>query len=205
VSATPDDRREGALPGALAAPLPAVDDVAVLLRARTQDNNGVEQGTFNEATRPTDVDVDRHIALAYALERPRIPEPCPDWLADTAGALIALAAACTIEKSYYPEQVRSGRSHYDELAAELVKAEALFDRGVAGESGAGPDGVTPSGYSSEWTPSFLRVFGSSWPVDHWPEPENPANWRKPFQPPREPPAPGDLPVGDEPASGVEFR
>jgi len=37
--------------------------------------------------------------------------------------------------------------------------------------------------------------------DYWPEPENPANWRKPWKPPSEPPEAGDLPVGDQPASG----
>jgi hypothetical protein len=41
--------------------------------------------------------------------------------------------------------------------------------------------------------------------DYWPEPENAANWRQPFQPPHEPPWPGDLPVGELPASGLDYE
>jgi hypothetical protein len=49
--------------------------------------------------------------------------------------------------------------------------------------------------------SVVLAGGYGYDVDYWPEPENPANWAHPAQPPREPPEPGDLPVGDEPASG----
>ena len=41
-------------------------------------------------------------------------------------------------------------------------------------------------------------------TDHWPEPENAANWHLLLQPPREPPEPGDLPVGELPASGEDY-
>jgi hypothetical protein len=194
--------------GREAAPLelPAVDDVALFLRARTQDRDGVEVGTFvDDVTRPGATDVERHIAIAYALERSRIPDPCPEWIGPTAQAVVALAAACQIEKSYFPEQVRSGRSPYDELAAELTRAEAALDAAVRGDSAAGDDQSTHR-YASMATPSFLSVYGDTWPADHWPEPENPANWRaSPYQPPREPPRAEDLPVGDAPASGLGER
>jgi hypothetical protein len=159
--------------GREAAPLelPAVDDVALFLRARTQDRDGVEVGTFvDDVTRPGATDVERQI-----------------------------------EKSYFPEQVRSGRSPYDELAAELTRAEAALDAAVRGDSAAGDDQSTHR-YASMATPSFLSVYGDTWPADHWPEPENPANWRaSPYQPPREPPRAEDLPVGDAPASGLGER
>jgi hypothetical protein len=68
----------------------------------------------------------------------------------------------------------------------------------AGDGSGSALGGAPS---SMWTPTFLYASQYLDPLDHWPEPENPANWRQPLQPPREPPLPEDLPVGDEPASG----
>jgi len=58
-----------------------------------------------------------------------------------------------------------------------------------------------------WPPTPLPPLGPWGDVgsDHWPEPENPANWRQPFQPPHEPPQPEDLPVGEQPASGEPWR
>jgi hypothetical protein len=182
---------------------PSVDDVAALLRARTKDTEGREVGTFTDETRPTADQVETHIDAALGLVSVRLPLTVGDIYQSAVRSLVAYRAALRIEKSYFPEQIRSDRSPYQELREEYLDdlnalTEALS--GASGDSGYGTEGHRAH---SEWTPTFLCVFGNG--DETWPEPENPANWADPFQPPREPPLPEDLPVGDEPASGVEWR
>jgi hypothetical protein len=180
---------------------PSVADVALLIRARTKDADGREVGTFTDETRPTDVQVEEHISAAVALLSPRWPVPIDDSYYLAVQRLTAYRAAMQIEKSYFPEQVRSDRSAYDQLREEYQDdLAALMDAlGAGGADGGGS--ALGSAPSSMWTPTFLYASQYLDPLDHWPEPENPANWRQPLQPPREPPLPEDLPVGDEPASG----
>jgi hypothetical protein len=182
---------------------PSVDQVASLIRARTKDAEGREVGTFNAETRPTDVQVEDHISAAVALLAPRWPTDLNDSFYPAIQSLTAYRAAMQIEKSYFPEQVRSDRSAYDQLREEYQDdLAALMDALCAGE---GDGGSALGGPLSTWTPTFL--YASQYagpyvdPLDHWPEAENPANWQDPLQPPREPPLPEDLPVGDQPASG----
>lgn len=180
---------------------PSVDDVAVLLRARTKDSEGREVGTFNDDTRPNGDQVEVHIDNAVVLLRSRLPYSLPDAYVGTVKALTAYRAALQIEKSYYPEQVRSDRSAYDQLREEyLDDLNALLEAlsGAGDEAGIGAEGHRAH---SEWTPTFLRVYGDDGAYV-WPEPENPANWRIWNQPPRVGVA-EDLPVGGQPASGVE--
>jgi hypothetical protein len=201
---------------------PSVADVAVLLRARTKDAEGREVGTFDDTTRPNAEQVEIHIDNAVALLAVRLPRDLPDLYAPTVKALTAYRAALQIEKSYFPEQVRSDRSAYDQLREEYLDDLAALIDALASAGGEDGSGTAGSRAHSEWTPTFLAVYGNTpidpaiWGLDpelwargyyadHWPEPENPANWRaSPTQPPREPPLPEDLPVGDEPASGVEW-
>jgi hypothetical protein len=180
---------------------PSVAEVAQILRARTKTMEGREEGTFTEETRPNAEQVEEEIDTALALVAVRLPFSWSDIYSSAIRALVAYRAALRIEKSYFPEQVRSDRSAYEELRQEyLDDLEALMDA-FSGSSDGGPAGAEGHRAWSERTPTFLRVYGQ-WPwEDHWPEPENPANWQDPFQPPREPPLPEDLPVGDEPASG----
>lgn len=196
---------------------PSVEDVAQLLRARTQDSEGREVGTFNVDTRPTAEEVEGHIDSAMGLVGLRLPAPAaiPDAYHAAVSTLVAYRAAMRIEKSYFPEQVNTPRSPYEQLREEyLDDLQALVDALAAGSD---PDdaGFGAAGHRahSEYTPTFLRAYGEGygypwWPgpyppgYDHWPEPENPANWASPLQPPRNPPQPGDLPVGDQPASAL---
>jgi hypothetical protein len=179
---------------------PSVDQVASLIRARTKDAEGREVGTFNEETRPTAEQVEDHISNAVGLLAPRWPLELDDSFYPAVQTLTAYRAAMQIEKSYFPEQVRSDRSPYDQLREEYQDdLAALMDALGAGDGdGASALGGMPR---SIWSPTFLFASQLN-PLDHWPEPENPANWRAaPDQPPREPPLPEDLPVGDQPASG----
>ena len=134
---------------------PTVQQVANLLRARTKDSSGNEVGTFDDATRPTDDQVEEHIDAAVALVGARLPPTAdlPPDLQPAIAELVAYRAALRIEKSYFPEQVRSDRSAYDQLRQEyLDDLQALLDAIEAGGSEfvvASPDfGSLPVG---SWT------------------------------------------------------
>ena len=101
---------------------PSVEDVALLLRARTKDSNGNEVGTFDDDTRPTAEQVEEQIDAAVALVGMRLPptDQLPVALQPAIAALVAYRAALRIEKSYFPEQVRSDRSAYDQLKEEYT-------------------------------------------------------------------------------------
>lgn len=115
--------------------LPTVDDVAALLRARTQDDNDQEIGTFDDTTRPTGSEVDRIIKQAatvvYNSTGNLVALSCEnaDQIREGAKYLISLLACCLVELSYFPEQVRSDRSafqqYYDIFTNEVTGMPAL--------------------------------------------------------------------------------
>jgi hypothetical protein len=131
---------------------PTVQDVANLLRARTKDDFGNESGTFTDKTRPTADDVERHIDVALALVSTRLPTVINPELHDALAGVVTYRAALRVEKSYFPEQVQSERSAYDQLYQEyLDDLAALVEAANAGGSDAlaGSDvGVIPVG---SWT------------------------------------------------------
>jgi len=105
---------------------PTVDQVAALLRARTKDFDGNEVGTFNDATRPTALEVAEIIELAYGEITGAVGSIAYDPCSLAATSLVALRAAMWVELSYFPEQIRSDRSVYTELAAQWPeRLEAL--------------------------------------------------------------------------------
>jgi hypothetical protein len=193
------------------------EEVAALLRARTKDAQMTETGMWSAETRPSLDQVNEIIALAVSEMSAAIGAAVPDACSSGAQGTVALLAAMLIELSYWPEQVRSDRSAYGEYRALYDKHLVLLQECVqAGGGGADAGGVgtglhnvpvVPAVWASTsrapagllaWT--RLGPWGDL-PGDYWPEPENPANWRNPFQPPREPPLVEDVPVGDAPASG----
>ena len=185
--------------------LPTPTDVARLLRARTKDSHGTELGDWTADTRPTPEEVSDLIdqASGPVLARVgRLEGELTTNLIPAARHLVALGAAMLVEKSYFPEQVASDRSAYAAYREEYT--DCLDSLVGTGEDGGG--GILPgaaSGYFTMEVPSASVVYAYGW-EEVWPEPENPANWAVPYQPPHEPPLPEDLPVGDEPASGEEL-
>ena len=141
-------------------------NVAALLRARTKDQGGRELGEWTDETRPTLAQVDETLALAAGIVEARTGTPVDACLGSFAVA-VCFEAACLIEKSYFPEQVESGRSHYDQLRAEADAVIAGVQECQAGN--------LPDGESSErtWqvydvcTPPGAFCGASSWPVDWW--------------------------------------
>lgn len=119
-------------------PTPA--NVAALLRARTKDGGGNELGEWTEETRPTLVQVDEALVLAAGVVEARVGAPV-DACASSFAVAVCFEAACMIEKSYFPEQVESGRSHYDQLRAE---ADAVLDGVRECQAGNLPDAAAGS-------------------------------------------------------------
>ena len=191
---------------------PSPSEVARLLRARTKDSHGAEVGDWSADTRPTPEEVDDIIDQAIGdvlaqlgplhAQPPGTPpadgEPVvidlADLVAPAARTLVTLRAAMLVELSYFPEQVMSSRSAYEEY-------KRLYDDGLAAlvGDGTGEGGVLPGaggGHDTWSTPSAIVDMYGYW--SWWPEPENPANWPDPFYPP----VPSA--VGDEPASGRPY-
>ena len=132
---TPQPTVRGAVPPPEA--WPTVDEVAALLRARTKDNNGVEVGTFNPDTRPTDQGAGELIANAAQAVAGELAADVPIELYGSFSFCTKLYAACLVEKAYFPEQVQSSRSAYDQYWAEYLRAiEALKDRLPTGGDGS---------------------------------------------------------------------
>lgn len=82
---------------------PSVDDVAVVMRARTRDRAGNE-GAFTSTTRPTAAEVDRVIALVTAQVQAEVGPDIPPVIAAEARAVILDGVAARLEDAYWPEQ-----------------------------------------------------------------------------------------------------
>jgi hypothetical protein len=123
---------------------PSIAQVALLLRARTKDSAGNEVGTFDDDTRPTGDQVEEQIDAAIALVGVRVPAMDKLTAEQVAAfqSLVAYRAALRIEKSYFPEQVRSDRSAYAQLREEYLDDLQAFTDAI--EAGGGAGGEFPS-------------------------------------------------------------
>ena len=141
--------------------------VAALLRARTKDQGGRELGEWTDETRPTLTQVDEAIALAEATVEAKVGTPV-DACAGGFATAVAYEAACIIEKSYWPEQVESGRSHYDQLRAET---DTVLQGVRDCQAGNLPDGGDTT--ERTWqvydvcTPAAPGCGTYDWPADWW--------------------------------------
>lgn len=127
-------------------------DVAVLLRARTKDENGNELGDWTEQTRPTYEQVAEQIEIARALLHAETG-PVPDACAEGAESAIALLAAMLVEQSYFPEQVAAANlSAYDRLQELYTTARLGVLACVANFSGGGAYDLDTSGDRSSFWP-----------------------------------------------------
>ena len=127
---------------------PSVNDVGVLLRARTVDEDGNEIGTFDVSTRPTHEQVETYIDQAIDEIVTRVgTQTLREEYAANASNLAAIRAAMTVELSHYPEQVNEGQSSFDQL-------QRLYDTGVQALADAIRDGSpTRKGFFSMVTRS----------------------------------------------------
>jgi hypothetical protein len=139
--------------------IPSIDRVAVLIRARTKvRGSGEEIGTFTNdepVTRPTRwqaveaIDEAAKEVIGQVGFVPDSLDPTnPSALRDATSSVIALLSAMTIESSFFPEQVETGRSNYAALERRYKDAiKRLMNAvGQAGGSTAGEDQMGAGDY-----------------------------------------------------------
>lgn len=146
------------------------DTVAVILRARTQSTEGRELGLWTEDTRPTVLQVEATIDFAHQVVAMQVGWECPEPCLEAYGIAVALEAACLIEKSYFPEQIESRRSAYEELRAESDSMRGNLLRCIS-DGGLGP-GEAEGGAGG-------GVYSICTPLAYQPKVFRPANWNDP--------------------------
>jgi len=140
------------------------DSVAALLRARTKDSNGQELGHWTQDTRPTLEQVEEQLDMARTLTELDVGV-IPDTCRKGAEAVIAFHAALLIEKSYWPEQVQSERSAYQQLSDEYERYRQAL---VACVQGNQPGAAGPEGWRVYDVCTPARPCGAGdWPFDWW--------------------------------------
>jgi len=139
---------------------PTVSQVAALLRARTKNAFSVELGNFTDETRPTDEQVRDIIPQAMQDVATAVGSPIPAVYRAEALALSALRAAMLIELGYFPEQIVTGRSPFeqmrlmyeDQIERLVVRVSAVGDPELS-SAGAGKftfDDVVLVGWYTRW-------------------------------------------------------
>ena len=140
---------------------PAV--VAAILRARTKDASGHELGEWTAETRPTLAQVEETITIAHTVVAAHVGDPiaaCQERFA----VAVCFEAACIIEKGYFPEQVESARSAYDQLRAETT---ALIVGVRECQQGNLPDGGAASWRVYDVCTPAVPCGAGGWPYDWW--------------------------------------
>ena len=128
-----------------------VQDVGSRLRARTVDDKGNELGTFTDATRPTAEQVNDLLIEAVGRLADTVGPDLPERYWPQARALAAMDAASDVEMTYFPEEVASGRSPYQEIR-DLYKErlaefkEAISEAGSETEDEVGGAGSPSYGF-----------------------------------------------------------
>lgn len=151
--------------------LPASQQVADLLRARTKDNDGRELGSWSETTRPTEYEVWGLIETAagdvlVAVDMLRRDYPDEDGIAR---GLCAKRTAMLIELSYFPEQAAAAGSIYSEYRQQYNDGVLALINLLAGPPAGG------STYSVRTATTTIGALGDDgfrpWWVLNLPEPE----------------------------------
>lgn len=136
---------------------PSLEDVGSILPSRTRAKGGRELGTFtnpssegaDDGTRPTADQVGKLVTASLAEVQDAIgTQDPPEAVWPAVSGLVALFTAMQVELTYFPEQVGSNKSPYNEYKAlyderlpRLVKA---VERAEAGDTGPSSD-ILPSG------------------------------------------------------------
>jgi len=101
--------------------MPLVSEVAAQIMSRTKDKYGVEVGTFTQDTRPSYNKVSDIIDQAADDVTTIIDTDIPEGAYSYVREAIAIRAAMIIERSYYSDQVDTGRSVYEHLRDEWLR------------------------------------------------------------------------------------
>lgn len=134
--------------------------VGSILRARTRDTQGNELGTFTPDTRPTDAQVTSLISNAVGDLASAVGPDLPESLWAQAAVVATYKTAMLVELSYFPEQVATGRSPYEQLQG--LYRDALKSLSIAvGEDVPGGSAQIPSppAYSFPLVSTLDTVLG----------------------------------------------
>lgn len=121
--------------------LPSVGAVGALLRARTRDSHGNELGTFTADTRPTEDQVSGLLTSAAGDLSSAVGADLPQAVWQSAFTTAMYKAALLVELSYFPEQVASGRSPYEQIEELHEKALKNLRAAVEASGGDVPGGA----------------------------------------------------------------
>lgn len=116
----------------------SVAAVGSVLRARTRDTQGNEVGTFTADTRPTADQVLLLINTAEGDLAASVGADLPDALWAQAAVVASYKAAMLVELSYFPEQVATGRSPYEQLRELYLEALKSLTAAVDAAGGSTP-------------------------------------------------------------------
>lgn len=154
---------------------PDVAAVGALTRARTRDDQGNELGTYTLATRPTASEVDLMISEAvneafpvFGEDIPDAPGADPEAFRTAAKKLVAIGGAAWVELSYFPEQVATGRSPYqqyrDAFEKGLARLGAAIDAvdAAAGSTDVGGGGTMSASWDFPEDAGGLVGWGTRW-------------------------------------------
>lgn len=137
-----------------------VEAVGAILRARTRDTNGNEVGTFSTETRPTQEQVEGLIYVAVSDLASCVGPDIEEQYWEQAAVIVSYKVAMLVELSYFPEQVATGRSPYEQLKELYTDALACLKAAVLG-GGTGLPG-DPSSLPGE--PSYCFPVANT--LDH---------------------------------------
>lgn len=126
---------------------PTVEEVGRKLRARTIDKNGTERGTFtsetgstDRLTRPSAEEVASIIEEETGALQGFVGWDMPPTLWSLAKSAALSRIAARVELDYFPEQIQSGRSPYEQYVADRDREEGRLISAVRNMSGAGESG-----------------------------------------------------------------
>lgn len=141
-------------------------DVGGILRTRTKDDHGNELGTFTDSTRPTAAQVAERLGSATNDVAEAVGMEVPAALVGRARSVAALGAALEIELSFFPEQIGTGRSPYEQLKVlyddRLRRLVTAAQSGGDEDAGTGADAGGPSYAFVPWDQQRRVDWNTNW-------------------------------------------
>jgi hypothetical protein len=155
---------------------PTVADIGRKLRSRTKDTNGDEVGTFTSATRPDGDEVAAIIREETTAIAGFVGPDIPISLYGVARTAALNRIAARIELDYFPEQIPTGRSPYEQLIADRDVWEqrlvtAVREHTASGEAGGSAIGAFTT-TSDASLASVISVVGNGADIP----PYSPTGW-----------------------------
>lgn len=110
---------------------PTLAQLGAIMRARTKDDDGIEQGTFTANTRPTASEAEALIDQALDVLSTRLGA-VPRRLVGLARSLTALETAVYVELSYFPEETTQDQSAYERYREQFDGVFASYQAALEG-------------------------------------------------------------------------